>query len=179
MEEYDRLPSSRRSVSEELHNGQKYDVHSFNVILNKCNMDPISFIQPSIFGTVRVAEKFNLSIFKMHLVQMASAYVPNKKLFHLLAVEILLSCHINTLQPDQKGISLGRTVAVMARAMSQTYNGRSLERCPSYVSGDEQILTQETWAAMVQAAAVLGFILFKKYNTCTKSQQQSDSSKVR
>jgi hypothetical protein len=90
LEMYGTLPKERKAFGPWTSKRKKEEVNGFEISTDRCNMDPTSFMQPTLYGVSRLTEHFRLSHLEIHSSQIAGTYVPNVKYFIVIAAELLI-----------------------------------------------------------------------------------------
>jgi hypothetical protein len=81
-------------------------------------MDPISFIQPTLYGCSHLSLHFQLSLPEIHSAQIASTYVPNVKYCFGIGREV----------SEHRGVQFGRMLLLIATTVKNSLRNTKQER---------------------------------------------------
>jgi hypothetical protein len=116
FEMYGALRKERKGLGPWTSKSKKAEVNGFEISTDRCNMDPTSFIQPTLYGVSRLTEHFQLSHLEIHSSQIAGTYVPNVKYFIAIAAELLIVMNPPRMS-QHGGLSFGRLLLLVAHSV--------------------------------------------------------------
>jgi len=180
------FPEDRKHLTPSLRNGRLIDVFpGFQIISNKCNLDPSGYHNIFMYGMIIMYQEFRLSIPDLISIQSAIDVIPHTGIFFIMACNIILHycglCENSTCHPmeDTKKFQeyeLGYCVAKVSIELFYEYKeckqiGKSststqheeLRRCAYY--GDPTLPSVKEWKNMNNYK--LGIVLSSMMNERT------------
>jgi hypothetical protein len=140
----------RLSISPLLFANERFDVAGFEGSKGNCNMDPIAYIQPSLFGSALMAEHFSLNFNEVVGVVLGASIEANCKFYFGCAAVALLQLERLPCRHSQIGRLLGqmsRSVRLrsnMSNVRILRYNGYIPPTLPSEKEWEEYTHTLVT-----------------------------------
>jgi hypothetical protein len=127
LSEYERMPNNCRVVSEALFNGTDGGgIHRFCCLKNPCNMEPMSYHQPSLNYATHLIKRFGLTFPETVGVMSTIEVLPNAAYYFSAAAEVLLSMRTSDLSLCHRGFAFGYLVAKLLLHLQRINSGH----CP-------------------------------------------------
>ena len=113
LEMYASLPKERKGLGGWTSMRTKIQVNGFDLSSDRCNMDPTSFIQPTLYEVSKLALHFRLTHLEIHSAQITATYIPNVKYFFGMAAELLMAMNPERIS-EHRDLYFGRLLLQMA-----------------------------------------------------------------
>jgi hypothetical protein len=141
---YEEVPEARKVISKALvEGGDCAGMVGFRCLMNRCNMDPMSYIQPFLHYSILLVQRFGLTFPETVSLMAAIEVLPNTAYYFAAAAESLLCLGPSELHTRHRGFAFGFLLASLSlhyrriRSNNQPKNRFSIYWDPELPDGKE------------------------------------------